>query len=134
MKTCAVLIIAATLIALPAAADEATPAAQQSAAEDSMLGMLTMRAGAEMSEADRGYMKAIQAMQQRLMKTEMSGNASADFARLMIVHHQLAIDIVDVLTAQKDVDPLVRDMADKMRAAQAGEIVEMQAWLEAHPK
>lgn len=115
----------------PALADDALdPAAQQSAAEDSMLGMLTMKPGAEMSEADRGYIKAMQTMQQVLMKTEMSGNADADFLRTMIPHHQSAIDMVDVLLAQKDVDPAVRKMAEEMRAAQAREIVAMQKMLE----
>lgn len=114
--------------------DVADPAAQQSAAEDSMLGMLTMKAGVEMSEADRGYVKAMQAMQQTLMKTEMTGRADSDFLRMMIPHHQSTIDMVDVLLAQKDVDPEIRKMAEAMRAAQAKEIVAMQAWLEAHPE
>ena len=49
--------LALALLALPVHADDvADPAAQQSAAEDSMLGMLTMKPGADMSEADRGYM------------------------------------------------------------------------------
>lgn len=112
--------------------DVADPAAKESVAEDSMLGMLTMKAGAEMSEADRGYMKSMKAMQQTLMKTEMSGDPSADFVRVMIPHHQSAIEMIDVLLAQKDVDPEIRKMADNMRAAQAKEIVEMQKWLEAN--
>lgn len=114
--------------------DTASLATQQGAAEDSMLSMLTMRPGAEMSEADRGYMKAMQAMQQTLMKTEMTGDPGGDFARVMIPHHQSAIAMVDVLLAQKDVDPDIRQMAESMRAAQAREITEMQAWLEKHPQ
>ena len=126
---------ALALFAMPVQADDvADPAAQQSAAEDSMLGMLTMKPGADMSEADRGYMKSMQTMQQNVMKTEMSGNASGDFVRMMIPHHQSAIDMIDVLLAQKDVDPDIRKMAEKMRAEQAKDIVEMQKWLEAHPR
>lgn len=136
MMRCTVLGLAFALFAAaPVHADGSTdPAAQQSAAEDSMLGMLTMKPGSEMSEADRGYMKAMQAMQQSLMKTELTGNAGGDFARVMILHHQSAIDMVDVLLAQKDVDPGIRSMAEDMRAAQAREIVAMQTWLEAHPQ
>ena len=134
MNRLAAFALPLVLMALPAAADDvADPAAQQSAAEDSMLGMLTMKPGAEMSEADRGYMKAMQTMQQALMKTEMSGDASADFVRMMIPHHQSAIDMIDVLLAQKDVAPEIARMAKEMRAAQAKEIVEMQKWLEEHP-
>ena len=126
---------ALALLALPVHADDvADPAAQQSAAEDSMLGMLTMKPGADMSEADRGYMKAMQTMQQNVMKTEMSGNASGDFVRMMIPHHQSAIDMIDALLAQADVDPDIRKLAENMRADQATEIVAMQKWLEAHPQ
>lgn len=135
MNRPAVTALSLMLMAWPAAADDPVdPAAQQNAAEDSMLGMLTMKAGAEMSEADRGYMKAMQTMQQTLMKIEMTGDASGDFVRMMITHHQSAIDMIDALMAQKDIDPEIREMAERMRAAQAKEIVEMQAWLEKHPK
>ena len=127
--------LALALLALPVHADDvADPAAQQSAAEDSMLGMLTMKPGADMSEADRGYMKAMQTMQQNVMKTEMSGNASGDFVRMMIPHHQGAVDMIDALLAQADVDPDIRKLAENMRADQATEIVAMQKWLEAHPQ
>jgi uncharacterized protein (DUF305 family) len=131
-------IVAATLsvmlICAAAQADEAaSPAAQQSAADETMLGMMTMRPGAEMSEADRGYLKAMQAMQQAMMKTEMTGNASGDFARMMILHHQSAIEMVDVLLAQKDIAPDVMAMAGHMREQQAHEIVALQTWLQGHP-
>lgn len=134
MQTSVVAIFAFLVLLLGVArADEAPdPVAQRSAAEDSMLGMLTMKAGADMSEADRGYMKSMQAMQQALMKTEMSGDPGGDFARVMILHHQSAIDMIDVLLAQKDVDAGIRSMAASIRAAQAAEIVDMQAWLERH--
>ena len=73
-------------------------------------------------------------MQQNVMKTEMSGNASGDFVRMMIPHHQSAIDMIDALLAQADVDPDIRKLAENMRADQATEIVAMQKWLEAHPQ
>lgn len=114
--------------------DAADPAAQQSAAEESMLGMLTMKAGAEASEADRGYMKAMQATQQNLMKTEMSGDAGGDFLRVMITQQQSVIDMADVLLAQKDVAPELRSMAEKVKADRKREMATMQAWLEAHPQ
>lgn len=116
------------------AQEEAVPPPKEAAAEDSMLNMLTMRPGAELSEADRGYMKAMQAMDQAIMKTEMSGNPSGDFVRLMVLHHQSAVAMVDVLLAQKDIDPAIKEMAEKMKADQQAEIAKMQAWLEANPK
>ena len=101
---------------------------------ESMMGMMTMRPGAEMSEADRGYMKAMQSMQQEMMKLEMSGDASGDFARMMIPHHQSAIAMADVLLAQKDVDAELKKMAEKMKEDQTKEIGDLQKWLEAHAK
>lgn len=127
------LACATALAGGTALAQEGTnPPAQQSIADESMLNMLTMRAGAEMSEADRGYMKAMQAMQQTLMKTEMTGDPSGDFLRMMIPHHQSAVAMVDVLLQQKDIAPDVRAMAEAMRAAQMKEIGEMQKALEAY--
>jgi uncharacterized protein (DUF305 family) len=101
---------------------------------DSMMGMMTMRPGMEMSEADRGYMKSMQTMQQNMMKMEMTGDPSGDFARMMIPHHQSAIDMANVLLQQKDVDPEMKTMAEKMRDDQTKEIAELQKWLESHGK
>ena len=130
MKTLFAAALALSVLAAPALAQEQ----QKPADTDSMMGMMTMRPGAEMSEADRGYMKAMQSMQQDMMKLEMSGDASGDFARMMIPHHQSAVAMVDVLLAQKDIDPELKKMAEKMKEDQTKEIAELQKWLEAHPK
>lgn len=132
MNRPAAAILLLILGASRAGADEAPPdpATRECLAEDSMLGMLTMKPGAEASEADRGYMKAMQTTQQTLMKTEMSGSSGGDFLRVMIPQHQSSIDMIDVLLAQKDVTPEIRKIAEIMRAAQAKQIVEMQALLE----
>lgn len=117
----------------PAGVDEVASPAAEEAAEDSMLGMMTMKSGAEMPEADRGYLKAMRTMQKNKMKMEMTGIASADFARMMIPHHQFAIDMVDVLLAEKDIDAEIRTMAEYIREQQAKEIAELQRWLQRHP-
>ena len=92
------------------------------------------RSRAEMSEADKGYMKAMQTMQASMMKTEMTGDPGADFARMMIPHHQSAVDMAEVLLQQKDVDPAIRAMAEKMKKEQTREIGELKDWLDQHPK
>lgn len=130
----ALAFAAALAVGTALAEAETAPPAPESGAQESMLNMLSMRAGTEMSEADRGYMKAMQTMQQTLMKTEMTGDPSGDFLRIMIPHHQSAVAMVDVLLQQKDVDPAVRDMAENMRAEQMKEIGEMQKRLESYPK
>ena len=127
MKMIASTVLALAMLGSAALAQEG----QKPADADSMMGMMSMRPGTEMSEADRGYMKA---MQQTMMKTEMTGDASGDFARMMIPHHQSAIDMVDALMAQKDVDPDLKKMAEKMKKEQTKEIGKLQKWLEAHPK
>src|SRR5204863_6280591 len=125
-------VVSLSLNGIASAQDQGTAAAQEAAAQDSMLGMMTMTPGKEMSEADRGYVKAMQTMQQTLMKSEMSGDPSGDFVRMMIPHHQSAIAMVDVLLQQKDVEPAIRSMAEKMKKDQQQEIADMQAWLETH--
>ncbi len=116
-----------------ALADETPdPAAQRAAAEDSMLGLLTMKAGAEASEADHGFTRALQALQQNLMKTEMSGDAGGDFVRMMLLHEQSAIDIIDVLLAEHDLPPELRKMAEDMRRQRARDIRDLQDWLDRH--
>ena len=130
MKTVFAAALSLFLLGGAALAQEQEPAAEA----ESMMGMMTMRPGMEMSEADRGYMKAMQTMQQSMMKMEMTGDPSGDFARMMIPHHQSAIDMADVLLAQKDVDPELKKMAEKMKDDQTKEIGELQKWLETHAK
>lgn len=130
MKTLQAAAIGLTIFAAPALAQDR----QKPADADSMMGMMTMRPGMEMSEADRGDMKAMQAMRQSMMKTAMTGDASGDFVRMMIPHHQSAVDMVDVLLAQKDVDPEIKEMAGKMKKDQTDEIGKLQKWLDARQK
>ena len=68
----------------------AIPAAYAQTQSDSgmmggmMQGGMMMKHGMQMSEADKGYMGAMQTMGQSMMKTEMTGDPSADFVRMMI--------------------------------------------------
>jgi uncharacterized protein (DUF305 family) len=94
--------------------------------------MMHMKQGAEMSEADKGYMAAMEKMQKDMMAVEMTGHPTADFARMMIPHHQSAIDMAEVLLKQKDVDPNIKTMAEKIKTDQQKEINELRAWLDEH--
>jgi uncharacterized protein (DUF305 family) len=51
---------------------------------------------------------------------------------MMIPHHQSAIDMSQVLLQQKDVDPEIKAMAEKIIEAQKSEIAKFQAWLKKH--
>jgi uncharacterized protein (DUF305 family) len=51
------------------------------------------------------------------------------FTTMMIGHHQQAIDMVDLLLAKKGVDAGVVALAERIKAAQAPEISQMESWL-----
>ncbi|SDR99803.1 DUF305 domain-containing protein [Agrococcus carbonis] len=68
-----------------------------------------------------------------------SGTASAQqpnaadtmFTMMMIPHHEQAIEMSDVVLGKPDVDPRVRDLAQRIKDAQGPEIAQMEAWLDA---
>lgn len=51
------------------------------------------------------------------------------FTQQMIPHHQQAIEMSDMLLGKQGIDPRVLDLAKQIKAAQAPEIEQMQAWL-----
>lgn len=52
-----------------------------------------------------------------------------DFAKMMIVHHQQAVEMSDMILAKQGIDPRVLDLAKQIKAAQGPEIATMQGWL-----
>lgn len=97
-------------------------AEQQHAAGQQAPGMMSMH-GAAMQGA-------MQRMQQG-MDMPSSGNQDVDFARMMIPHHQGAIDMAKAELADGK-DPQLRQMAEEVIAAQEREIAILQAWLKQH--
>ena len=123
------------LCKLAAAAAIATvPTVYALAQSDSgmMHGEMMIRPGMQMSQADQGYMAAMHAMGQNMMAMEMTGDASGDFVRMMIPHHQSAIDMAKVLLAEENADPEIKAIAEKIVADQTKEIQQLQAWLKTH--
>lgn len=55
--------------------------------------------------------------------------ADVMFARMMIPHHQQAIEMSDLLLAKTDIDPEVSQLARQIKAAQTPEIAQMAGWL-----
>ena len=51
------------------------------------------------------------------------------FARMMIPHHQQAVQMSDMILAKQGIDPRVVDLAKQIKAAQGPEIDQMQGWL-----
>jgi uncharacterized protein (DUF305 family) len=71
-------------------------------------------------------MKAAMDVMMHGMGTE-SGDVDADFAAMMIPHHQSAVAMVDAFLAHGK-DAKLREMAQLMKTAQQKEIKEFQAW------
>ncbi|MCV7073290.1 DUF305 domain-containing protein [Mycolicibacterium rufum] len=52
------------------------------------------------------------------------------FARMMIPHHQQAVEMSDMILAKQGIDPRVVDLANQIKAAQGPEIAQMEGWLQ----
>jgi len=96
-------------------------AAAPAKSDSAMKGMPGMGGSGDMRESMMGMMKSMESMQ-------MSGDADRDFAMMMKVHHQGAIDMAQMeLKNGKDVK--MRTMAKAIVAAQQKEIKEFDQWL-----
>jgi uncharacterized protein (DUF305 family) len=84
------------------------------------------------SPAMAEYMTAMQKMQAD-MNVPPSGDADIDFVRMMIPHHQAAIDMAQS-QLKYGKDPAIRKLAQDIIAAQKKEIAQMQAWLKSHDR
>ncbi|HRO93992.1 DUF305 domain-containing protein [Citricoccus sp.] len=58
-------------------------------------------------------------------------DADIMFARMMIPHHQQAIEMSEIMLAQQDQDAQIRQLAEQIKAAQGPEIDRMNAMLSA---
>lgn len=56
-------------------------------------------------------------------------DADVMFASMMIVHHEQAIEMSDIVLAKEDVNPEVIELAEAIKAAQGPEIEQLQGWL-----
>jgi uncharacterized protein (DUF305 family) len=77
-------------------------------------------------------MDAMTKMDKEMPKTH-TGNTDVDFAKMMIPHHQGAIDMAKV-ELQSGKDPMLRQMAEKLIKDQEKEIAELKQWLSKNSK
>ena len=107
------------------------PAAQAQTAEP----MSTMRGGMAASSATPSGgpdMKAMMKdMSSKMTSMPMSGDPDVDFAMMMRIHHQGAIDMAKA-ELSKGKDPQMKKMAAAIVAAQNKEIAQFDAYLAKH--
>jgi uncharacterized protein (DUF305 family) len=75
--------------------------------------------------------ESLDKMHAAMASVEMSGDSDVDFVRLMLPHHQAAIDMAKIqLICGKD--PQMRRLAQEIINDQQSEIELMQLWLRQH--
>ena len=121
MKNVAIAVVGIVvgLWALPPLAADAANAGQMQSSDKSSPSMA-------MKQSMSGMMKGMQEM-------PMSGDTDRDFAAMMKVHHQGAIDMAQAELASGK-DPQLRKMAQSIISAQKKEIKEFDYWMKKHPE
>lgn len=89
-----------------------------------LVGCASTSPGTEMGEHGDGHGSLIAEAGEMM-------TADAQFAMMMIPHHQQAVEMSYVLLANDGVDEGVAALAERMKAAQGPEIEQMQEWLDA---
>lgn len=76
---------------------------------------------------------AMERMHTATAAVERSGNSDRDFVRLMLPHHQAAIDMAKAQLLYGK-DPQIRRLAQEIITDQQSEIELMQLWLKQHER
>ncbi len=82
--------------------------------------------------ASKEYMDAMTKMDAVMGEMEMTGKPGADFAAMMIPHHQAAIDMAKSYLASGENDPELTQMSKDIIVAQEREIAVLREWLARH--
>jgi uncharacterized protein (DUF305 family) len=83
----------------------------------------------DMSAASQAYMGAMAKMDADMKAMTMTGKPGADFALMMIPHHQSAIDMAKAYLASGENDAELTKLSQDVVAAQEKEIAFLKAWL-----
>ena len=86
----------------------------------------------KVQEHDQNKMMGIMhTMEDKMMAMQMSMDPDDDFAMMMKMHHQEAIDMANAELQEGD-DPQMKEMAQKIIDEQKSEINELQSFLDSH--
>ena len=91
-----------------------------------------MARGTSMSANQAEMMQKMEAMNKAMMEAPMTGNPDQDLVRMMMPHHQGAIDMARIYLRDGR-DPEIRRIAQKIITDQEKEIAEFKAWQAKHP-
>src|SRR5690606_10742845 len=83
-------------------------------------------------EASKAYMEAMEKMDQEMGAMEMTNDPGVDFVRMMIPHHQSAIDMAKAYLESGEDDPELIQLSNEIIEAQEKEIAFLKSWLEMH--
>jgi uncharacterized protein (DUF305 family) len=92
--------------------------------------MVGVPAHAQQAGSDQ-MKKSMESGMQSMQSMPMSGDTDKDFAMMMKVHHQQAVDMARV-EAEHGKSPRLKKMAAKIIQDQTREIAQLDAWLQQH--
>jgi uncharacterized protein (DUF305 family) len=102
------------------------------AASSAAFGQMSMEKKDSMSGTDSGRMRgSMTTMMKDMESMKLSGDTDKDFARMMKIHHQGAVEMAQV-ELKNGKDEKLRTMAKKIIDAQQKEIKEFDDWLMKH--
>lgn len=87
-----------------------------------------MQMPGQSSGGNHAMMQAMNAMGSKMNEMKMTGDFDLDFANMMIIHHQSAIDM-SLVVIDKGTDVHIRNMAQNIIKAQNMEIGQLQAFI-----
>tara|TARA_B110000503_G_scaffold84056_1_gene128120 strand:- start:199 stop:567 length:369 start_codon:yes stop_codon:yes gene_type:complete len=86
-----------------------------------------------LSDYSKEYMKSMCDMMSQMDKYPLNGNASHDFAAMMIPHHEAAVEMAKTLLKDPNANASLLKMANDIISSQTLEVEAMIAFLAANP-
>ncbi len=100
-------------------------------AQSTPMSNMESSAAPSVGQSSMDMRKSMDGMQEKMGAMQMSDNVDHDFAMMMRVHHQGALDMAQA-ELDKGKDPVMRGMAKKIIASQKKEIADFDRWLAKH--